>query len=174
MGSYAKRGDPPLSVIVHDASGESSQTGTLNLTGSEAGYSGTDINELDPASSHTLDTETGQSSRRDELQLRATAAGANGVYSYSWAIAEQEDVTGIGGAGCAVLSAGTTNQLNYNDFTFRITQPALIDPSTGMPINPPPQFIRAVYSITCTVTSTQDGITVQQQDSYTLTIKRPE
>ena len=172
MGSYAKRGDPPLSLIVHDSSGESSQSGTLNLTGSEAGYSGTDMNELDPASSHTLDTQTGASSGRDILQLRASAAGANGVYSYSWSITEQEDIDG-NGAGCAVLSSGTTNQLNYNDFTFRVTQPALIDPSTGFPVSPQPLFRRAVYLITCTVTSTRDGLTVQLQDSYTLTIARP-
>ncbi len=172
MGSYAKRGDPPLTVIVHNDFGESNQSSTLILDGNEAGYSGTDINELDPAASHTLDTEPGNVAGARSLQLSAQAAGANGVYSYSWSITELEDIDGIGGAGCAVLSTGTTNQSRYGDYTFRVTQPNLIDPATGAPVNPQPLFRRATYSIECTVTSTADGVTVQQSAAYTLTISR--
>lgn len=171
MGSYAKRGDAPLAVTV--LNGNNQNSGVLILDGNDPGYQGTDINELDPASAHTLDTQGGDASNSALLVIFATATGGTGSYAYSWAIAEQEDQSGIGGAGCAVLASGTTNKDEYSDFTFRITQPALVAGGPPpAPIDPPPTFDTASYLITCTVTGTVDGVSQTVQDAYTLTIRR--
>lgn len=170
MGSYAKRGDAPLAVTA--LNGNNQNSGVLVLDGNDPGYTGTDINELDPTSAHTLDTQTGDASNSALLIVTATATGGTGSYAYSWSIAEQEDLSGIGGAGCAVLASGTTNKDEYNDFTFRITQPAQIGGSPPAPFDPAPTFLTASYLITCTVTGTVDGVTQTVQDAYTLTIRR--
>lgn len=170
LGSYASRGDPPL-VLPTLLNNDNGTAGQLVLSGSQSGYQGTDINELPPDAAHTLDTISGATSNDNQLIITAIPTGGNGVYSFAWTITETSDLTGVGGAGCAVLATGTTNKSVYDEFTFRVTQPALID-GGGAPVDPAPLFTIATYDIRCTVTSTQDGATVTASQTYQLRVKR--
>ena len=142
QGSRATRGDPPLSLAL------SVTATTINV----------DIGALPPDAAHTVDTSSGQA------DSTATASGGDGSYSFAWTITETED-NNIGGAGCAVLANGTQNAAQYNTATFRVTQPALI--SGGAPVEPPPQFVRAIYRLRCTVT---DGNSNTATADYEVTI----
>lgn len=117
-----------------------------------------DIGSLPPDAAHTVDTSAG------EADSTATASGGDGSYSFAWTITETED-NNIGAAACAVLANGTQNAAQYDTATFRVTQPALI--SGGAPVEPPPQFIRAIYRLRCTVT---DGNSDTATADYTVTI----
>lgn len=142
FGSHPSRGPAALSL-------------SLNVTETTIAV---DTGSLPPDSAHTVDTNAG------EADSTASASGGDGSYSFAWTITETED-NNLGGAGCAVLAAGTQNAAQYNTATFRVTQPALI--SGGAPVEPPPQFQVATYRLRCTVT---DGNSDTATADYTVTI----
>ena len=143
FGSHPSRGPAALSL-------------SLSVTSTDISV---DIGALPPDAAHNVDTNAG------EADSTATASGGDGSYSFAWTITETED-NNIGGAGCAVLANGTQNAAQYNTATFRVTQPALI--SGGAPVDPPPQFVRAIYRLRCTVT---DGNSDTATADYTVTIQ---
>ena len=142
FGSHPSRGPAALSL-------------SLNVTETTINV---DIGALNPEAAHTVDTNGG------DADSTATASGGDGSYSYAWTITETED-DNTGAASCAVLAAGTQNAAQYDTATFRVTQPALI--SGGAPVEPPPQFVRAIYRLRCTVT---DGNSDTATADYTVTI----
>ena len=142
FGSHPSRGPAALS---------------LSLSVAETSI-GVDIGSLNPEQSHAVDTNAGQA------DSTATAAGGDGSYTFAWTVTETED-DNVGAAACAVLAAGTQNAAQYNTATFRVTQPALV--SGGQPVDPPPQFVRAVYQLRCTVT---DGNSDTATADYTVTV----
>jgi len=145
FGAHPSRGGPPLSVSL-DAS-----TSTIQLTTST----------IDPALAGTRDSSSG------DIDVTATASGGDTAagYSYAWTVTETADASGVGGADCSVLAAGTQNAAQYNTLTVRVTQPALI--GGGGPIFPPPVFIEATYRLRCTVSDGTDSIF----SDHTLTVQ---
>ena len=142
FGSHPSRGTPALSLSLNTTSV------TINV----------DIGSLNPEAAHTVDTNAGQA------DSTATASGGDGSYTFAWAITETEDAN-VGAAACAVLATGTQNAAQYDTATFRVTQPALI--SGGAPVEPPPQFVRAIYRLRCTVT---DGNSDTATADFTVTV----
>jgi hypothetical protein len=145
FGAHPSRGGPPLSLSL-DAS-----SSTIQLTTST----------IPPDQSQTRDSNPG------DIDITATASGGDTAagYSYGWTVTELSDASGIGGADCSVLAAGTINVAQYNTLTVRVTQPALV--GGGGPIFPPPVFIEATYRLRCTVSDGTDSVT----SDHTLTVQ---
>jgi len=97
FGAHPSRGAPALAVSL-DAS-----TSTIEL----------DTSTIDPALAGTRDSGSG------DIDVTATASGGDTAagYSYAWTVTELSDQTGIGGADCSVLVAGTQNAAQYNTLT---------------------------------------------------------
>jgi hypothetical protein len=145
FGAHPNRGTPPLSISL-DASSSTIQLATSTIP---------------PDQSQTRDSNSG------DIDVTATASGGDTAagYSYAWTVTETADATGIGGADCSVLVAGTVNTAQYNTLTVRVTQPALI--GGGGPIFPPPVFIQATYRLRCTVSDGTDSVL----SDHTLTVQ---
>ena len=143
FGSHPSRGPAALSL-------------SLSTTATTIGI---DTGALNPEQSHVIDTNSG------DADSTATASGGDGSYTFAWTITETLD-DNVGAAASAVLANGTQNAAQYNSATFRVTQPALI--SGGAPVEPPPQFISAIYRLRCTVT---DGNSDTATADYVVTLQ---
>jgi len=147
FGAHPSRGAPPLAVSL-DAS-----TSTIQL----------EISTVPPDQSGTRDSGSG------DIDVTATASGGDTAagYSYAWTVTELSDASGVGGADCSVLVAGTQNAAQYNTLTMRATQPALLGGAPPQPIQPPPVFVEATYRLRCTVSDGTDSVI----SDHTLTVQ---